>query len=76
MTGAAHHHRRRRGAHWAEHDTPLCSAFLIAVARWCMAHRDDPAARVMLPTGCVTVAELVRVLGGLEAARNGCGRHA
>ncbi len=67
MSNRGHHHHRRR--HWAEHDSPFCTAFLIALGKWITQHEDDPAAQVVLPTGLVGVEELTAVLRGLEIAR-------
>ena len=65
-----HTRRRHRGAaHWAEGDSPFCSAFLIALGRWILAHKNDPTAQITLPTGRVGLEELTKVLRGLERAR-------
>lgn len=62
-------HRSRRGSHWAEHNSPICIAFLVALGQWVSAHANDPDAQVVLPTGRVGVEELVSVLRALEKAR-------
>jgi hypothetical protein len=59
----------RRSTHWAEHDSPLVDAFLIALGQWILKHEKDPEAEVTLPTGRVGVGELTAVLRGLEVAR-------
>ena len=64
-------HRRRlsgeRTASWP--DTTMARAFLVALARWAIAHHDDGSATIMLPTGAATAEELMRVLRALETAR-------
>ena len=62
-------HRRRWHQHWAEHNTPMCRAFLVALGRWLAAHHDDRDAEITLPTGTVSAEELGRVLRALERAR-------
>jgi hypothetical protein len=72
MSGAVHHRphqRRRHHRHWAEHDSPLCAAFLVALARWVLKHQNDSEAQVVLPTGPVTCEQLVQVLRALEISR-------
>jgi hypothetical protein len=66
MSNRTHHHWRR---HWAQHDSPLCAAFLAALAKWILKHKHDSTAQVMLPTGRVGVEELTAVLRALEIAR-------
>ena len=56
-------------ARWSNHDTSMCRAYLVALARWVIAHHDDADARVVLPVGIVGVEELTKVLRGLEVAR-------
>jgi hypothetical protein len=70
MSGAVHHlrHQRRR-RHWAEQDSPMCAAFLVALGRWILAHANDPKAQVVLPTGPAGVEELTNVLRALEKTR-------
>lgn len=72
MSGRARlSHRRppRPSRHWAAVDTPMCAAFLRALATWVIAHHDDADARTMLPTGSVDAVELAQVLRALEIAR-------
>lgn len=73
MTGRTHHYWRR---HWADHNSPLCTAFLIALGQWVSAHANDPDAQVVLPTGRVGVEELVSVLRALEKTRQAERRNA
>jgi hypothetical protein len=68
--GGDGHPRRRHGARAVWPDTAMAHAFLSALVRWAMAHRDDEAAKVVLPVGILTLAELVQVLRALAAARN------
>jgi hypothetical protein len=67
MSGRERHQHRRR--HWAQQDSPLCTAFLVALGRWVSAHANDPTAQVVLPTGWVGAEELMTVLRALERAR-------
>ena len=70
MSGRARlRHRRQAPRQWPAIDTPMCAAFLRALAAWIVAHHDDRDATVILPTGRAGVEELARVLRGLERAR-------
>jgi hypothetical protein len=74
VTGRIHHHRRRPAERWPNHDTSMCRAYLIALARWVIAHHGDTGAKVVLPVGVVDAEELMKVLRGLEVARRAEGR--
>ena len=63
MTGRTHRHRRH-GERWSDRDTSMCKAYLVALGRWVLTHRED--AVVVLPTGYATAEELVNVLRALE----------
>jgi hypothetical protein len=69
MSGRTHHHThpRRRRNDWPS--TTMADAFLVALGKWVSLHHEEDAAVVVLPTGYVTVVELVRVLGALERSR-------
>jgi hypothetical protein len=65
-----HRHQWIAPSRWHDHDTQMCRAFLVALARWVLVNHGSPAARVVLPTGCVGVGELTLVLRALETARS------
>jgi hypothetical protein len=76
MTGRTHHRHQygERASSWP--DTVMSRAFLVALARWAMAHHNDNNARAVLPIGAVGAKELSRVLRGLAAAQGRSGSRA
>ena len=61
------HRPRNKRAPWP--DTPMAHAFLIALAKWVLTHRDDVDAKVTLPVGVAGAEEVLNVLHALETAR-------
>jgi hypothetical protein len=51
--------------------TALAAAFLEALRRWALKHRDDDGTRVVIPSGVVTATELRQVVLALLMLKRG-----
>lgn len=68
MTTSAARRSAGKGAVWGA-DTVMDRVYVNALAVWTARHYADAEARITIPTGYVTAAELGKVLRGLVRAK-------
>jgi hypothetical protein len=71
MNNRAHQRRHQFArSRWTDYRTPMMEAYIDALLDWAARHAANATATIAIPTGIVSVGELVRVLAALDRARD------